>query len=486
MRNSVRFVLRKLEVGKVFLDRAIFEQRIMAGIFGLTVKDVLCLQDFVGSGTMDLTLISESVCRKVWEKVLACKDSEPLNLFFIEPLFERELKPLYVHVYNPFIPEEEIAFLLKRFVDIQGAGQKILDPGGYWTCKRRYLVRFRACAASEGGVVHPPPNFYIGSNRGYLYYSGQPTGCRKCGKQGHFAAKCTSVICRRCGVEGHAAIDCTVSISCNLCGGSDHLYNKCPKRVRSYAEAAASGTTTSLAAHLSNLEKALETVAASGDEGPSGVRTATVSRGSTETVLGPEDSEESTSMVTEFSVVSEEGQSDVSLLGGQSAVSGEVKRKMEEDSDVRARRKAKGRRQSVRGVSGKKGVVQGGGDRAGWEFGGLSTEQWVKINEWKTERKLRVFNEHEVPDWRSRFDKSKFKRMRIFEFPSGECLDLRYEGDMFLWETKRLEDKYKDLQIEYMFKDRFVTGIRMLGQSLGECERCEKDFDEAFGYESDG
>nr|XP_015195542.1 PREDICTED: brain acid soluble protein 1-like [Lepisosteus oculatus] len=38
-------------------------------------------------------------------------------------------------------------------MDILGAGQKIIDEEGYWTCKRRYMVRFRANSEEEGPPV---------------------------------------------------------------------------------------------------------------------------------------------------------------------------------------------------------------------------------------------------------------------------------------------------------------------------------------------
>ncbi|MBN3320552.1 ZCHC3 protein, partial [Atractosteus spatula] len=125
---------------------------------------------------------------------------------------------LQVHMLNPFVPEEEILFFLRRFVDIQGPGHKVLDAGGYWNCRRKYLARFRSNAALGGAVVHPPASFMIGSNRGYLFYPGQPGGCRRCGKEGHVVVNCPSMICRRCGVEGHVVSNCTAEITCNLCG----------------------------------------------------------------------------------------------------------------------------------------------------------------------------------------------------------------------------------------------------------------------------
>ncbi|MBN3311742.1 ZCHC3 protein, partial [Atractosteus spatula] len=96
-------------------------------------------------------------------------------------------------------------------------------------------------------MLHPPVSFSIGLNRGYLYYLGQPTRCCKCRAQGHIAKDCVDVVCCRCGKVGHVVNECTVVMTFNLYGNNDHLYNKCPKRDRSFAAvvttAAASGST---------------------------------------------------------------------------------------------------------------------------------------------------------------------------------------------------------------------------------------------------
>uniref|UniRef100_W5NLC4 CCHC-type domain-containing protein n=1 Tax=Lepisosteus oculatus TaxID=7918 RepID=W5NLC4_LEPOC len=165
-----------------------------------------------------------------------CKNTVPLTVFHVEPLFARESRTLYVRMFNPFVPEAEIRFFLKRYVDVRGPGQKVLDAGRYWTCKRRYQVRLRPCATAVGGVVHPPSPFSIGASQGYLYYYGQPKICRKCGKEDHIAEDCENLRCRRCGVDGHMAKDCKENISCNLCGDPMHVYSQCPGRVRTYAE----------------------------------------------------------------------------------------------------------------------------------------------------------------------------------------------------------------------------------------------------------
>ncbi|MBN3324299.1 ZCHC3 protein, partial [Atractosteus spatula] len=164
----------------------------------------------------------------MWNEAERKKDEEPLAKFYIEPLFARELRSLIVHMYNPHVPEPDIVTFLRRFVDVQGGGQKVVDEERIWTFKRRYLVRLRQSPTTPGGVLYPPANFTIGPNRGYLMYSGQPQTCRRCGQEGHLAAECSTEVCRRCGRTGHVATACSFQQLCNLCGEPGHLYRACP------------------------------------------------------------------------------------------------------------------------------------------------------------------------------------------------------------------------------------------------------------------
>uniref|UniRef100_A0A9J8BCD9 CCHC-type domain-containing protein n=1 Tax=Cyprinus carpio carpio TaxID=630221 RepID=A0A9J8BCD9_CYPCA len=86
-----------------------------------------------------------------------------------------------------------------------------------------------------GGLVHPPGTFFIGSNRGFLHYPGQPVYCRRCGAQGHVKADCTGQRCRFCGSAEHIATACPEPKTCSLCGGGDHLFRVCPSRQKTYA-----------------------------------------------------------------------------------------------------------------------------------------------------------------------------------------------------------------------------------------------------------
>ncbi|MBN3312980.1 ZCHC3 protein, partial [Atractosteus spatula] len=156
------------------------------------------------------------------------RDKKPLSDYVVEPLFVRENRPLTVHMFNPYVPEEDVEIFLRRFVDITAKSTKVIDRNKYWTGKRKYFVRLRTISAQEDGFLHPPATFYIGVNRGYLHYPGQPLTCRRCGKEGHFAANCKEVVCRKCGETGHVGASCKKGKTCNLCGEEGHLYKDCP------------------------------------------------------------------------------------------------------------------------------------------------------------------------------------------------------------------------------------------------------------------
>ncbi|MBN3324692.1 ZCHC3 protein, partial [Atractosteus spatula] len=134
-----------------------------------------------------------------------------------------------VHMFNGNVPESIVSIFLKRFVDLQGEGKKVMDEENVWTAKWRYMARFRTCLMTPGGVLHPPATFTIGPNRGYLMYPGQPKTCRRCGQEGHLVVDCRTEICRRCGRTGHVAAVCHHALVCNLCGEEGHLYRNCPK-----------------------------------------------------------------------------------------------------------------------------------------------------------------------------------------------------------------------------------------------------------------
>ncbi len=161
-------------------------------------------------------------------------------------------------------------FLARYCETVKGGGERLKDRFGIWTGKLRYLVKLRADPGLPGGLVHPPGSFFIGSNKGFLHYPGQPVYCRKCGAQGHVKADCAGQRCRFCGSMEHVATDCPEPKSCSLCGGKDHLFRLCPSRQRSYASLFKEGQDLQ-----TDFEGLLMKVSEGGDSqkaGPSGVK----------------------------------------------------------------------------------------------------------------------------------------------------------------------------------------------------------------------
>ncbi|MBN3319030.1 ZCHC3 protein, partial [Atractosteus spatula] len=133
-------------------------------------------------------------------------------------------------MHNPFVLETDIYAFLCWYVEILKDGWRVRDGVRVWTGHWQYRVRFRPDSASKDGFRHPPANFFLGSNQGYLFYAGQPKLCRRCGGEGHLLANCIKVICRRCGKEGHEVRDCKERPRCSLCNEVGHLFKNCFER----------------------------------------------------------------------------------------------------------------------------------------------------------------------------------------------------------------------------------------------------------------
>ncbi|MBN3285637.1 ZCHC3 protein, partial [Polyodon spathula] len=140
------------------------------------------------------------------------------------------MRVVNVHLYNPYVPAEDVATFLGQFCNVIRPPIKSLDEFGLWNGTWKVRICFRTCADGYEEVWHPPSFFSIGSNRGYLYYVGQPDVCRKCNKRGHKAEKNKKYkkYCRNCAGTGHYTKECKEKRKCNLCGSSAHLFFKCP------------------------------------------------------------------------------------------------------------------------------------------------------------------------------------------------------------------------------------------------------------------
>ena len=69
------------------------------------------------------------------------KEDPAMQGIALHLLYSNALHPLTVHLYNPFVREEDVlSFLLRYCVDVR-EGVKLKDKHGFWNGKRRYNVR---------------------------------------------------------------------------------------------------------------------------------------------------------------------------------------------------------------------------------------------------------------------------------------------------------------------------------------------------------
>ncbi|MBN3323563.1 ZCHC3 protein, partial [Atractosteus spatula] len=120
-----------------------------------------------------------------------------------------------VHLYDPFIGDDDVMAFLLRYVSVMGQPEKIMDSRNIWTGKRKYRVLLRSDARGAGGFHHPPASFSLGSSKGYLFDQNQPQFCRKCRNFGHHVAECKENVCTICDETGHVAKECRKKV-CTL------------------------------------------------------------------------------------------------------------------------------------------------------------------------------------------------------------------------------------------------------------------------------
>ncbi|KAK3545127.1 hypothetical protein QTP70_001239 [Hemibagrus guttatus] len=238
LRHSVRIQLRPdvaEDVKKRFgWDWVVL--RILRDFAGISPGKLLCLQDFTAVGFLDVTFSAFSDCSAFFGKCSRRPEEEVLRGLCFVPLFAMDEVPVTVHIYNPYIADEDIrAFLGRYCASVSAGGKKNKGRFGIWNGKRRFLVKLKMDPASPGGLLHPPGSFALGPNRGFLHYPGQPLRCWKCGAAGHTKEACTGRRCRLCGSEEHLAAECSTPKTCSLCGSEKHLFRQCPSRKGTFA-----------------------------------------------------------------------------------------------------------------------------------------------------------------------------------------------------------------------------------------------------------
>lgn len=259
--NTVRLVVpagQRAVVGLFFVQKQVFED-----LLGLDRAAIFCVQCFPSSGFFDVTFCRPSDLQTCLLRYQEKKDDPLLQGFQLLSSEVKQRIPLVVQMYNPFVRDAEVVAFLARYCEVLSEGVKQTNVLGTFNGQRKYFVRLRQDAEGVGGVKHPPQMFSIGSNRGVLWYPGQPLFCRNCFSFGHRREDCVAgQVCRNCYQPGHFMSECPAGRACHLCGSRDHLARQCPGvprlwsgpvphasaamasppgRVRSFAEVAGGG-----------------------------------------------------------------------------------------------------------------------------------------------------------------------------------------------------------------------------------------------------
>ena len=228
-KNTLRFIWKKTDAP--IMPRKLFGKEVLMDCLKLKVDDVFCLQENPREQAFELTLQSPEITEGVYRLCERRGGEEPLAFFSIENMNKMEERLITVHMFNPHVPEREIARFLESFGDVLAPPSKVKDSLGFWTGRTQFKVKLKTDENGYDGLLHPPAFFSIGADRGYCFYIRQPPFCKKCRGRGHTERTCKDgKACRFCSSTEHCAKDCTRPKACHTCGSTDHLKKDCPER----------------------------------------------------------------------------------------------------------------------------------------------------------------------------------------------------------------------------------------------------------------
>lgn len=122
--------------------------------------------------------------------------------FRVIPLsHQADTKRLTLLIRNESVPPEDIVTWLCRFGQVLAPPKKEVDTRGIWTGSWTVPVKLRRVGLS---VTHVPSLVYIGRDRIWAFYLGQPKVCHKCNSPLHYSASCTQIKSAKFNEVGHS------------------------------------------------------------------------------------------------------------------------------------------------------------------------------------------------------------------------------------------------------------------------------------------
>lgn len=228
--NTVRLYLPAEK--KSVLTIVDIQGHIVEDLLKMPRAEIFCVQAFPNQGFYDISFGSLDSYRTFLVRTHEMVDHPDLQgMKFVVPQPRRQQRtPVTVQMYNPFVHDGEIIAFLERYCLYVSPGEKRKNCLGTFNGLRRFWVEFRPDSDGIGGLSHPPQSFSIGSNRGFLFYPGQPSFCRDCFSFGHTRDTCsTGQVCKNCFRTGHRTADCDLARKCHFCSSTEHLAKQCPK-----------------------------------------------------------------------------------------------------------------------------------------------------------------------------------------------------------------------------------------------------------------